>query len=165
LVGNGEEGYALTHPQDRILVYAHLLWPSNDYECHRSNNHSLARKKELTMRTINQTEVEQELAKHLNKWCLHLHNTTTTDVDAIMGETSYIDELMKAVPYLSKDQAWQLEYNGGLLIVCDSEEECNRMFRQTIGDDGPNDTNQYNGKCRVYALTISNQGVLMNENT
>ena len=110
------------------------------------------------MRILNSTEVEQEVAKALGKWCLHLH--------AGYGNDDYtIKELNKAVPYLTEDQARQLLFDGGFLVVCDSKEECERFYSQTVGDDGPTKTNPYDGLANVYALTISDHGVLMAENT
>ena len=35
----------------------------------------------------------------------------------------------------------------------------------TVGDDGPTKDNSYTGMARVYAVTISNKGELLTENT
>lgn|ERR1017187_3897350 len=120
------------------------------------------------MRILNSTEVEQEVAKALGKWCLHLHagyGNDDTDELANNGCVYTIKELNKAVPYLTEDQARQLLFDGGFLVVCDNKEECERFYSQTVGDDGPTKTNPYNGLANVYALTISDHGVLMAENT
>jgi len=38
-------------------------------------------------------------------------------------------------------------------------------YYRTVGDDGPTKLNDYNGPCRIYALTCDPFGQLLNENT
>lgn len=73
------------------------------------------------------------------------------------------DELRKAAPYLFDGDQFkfpQLLMDGSGYVVCDSEEEMERLYDLTVGDDGPTATNPYNGPARIYALTSSG-----NENT
>jgi hypothetical protein len=73
-------------------------------------------------------------------------------------------EILKAAPYLTYNDSQAL-VDGEAVIICDSVEEQNRLYWQTVGDDGPTDTNPYDGKARVYALTIDKTGQTLNENT
>lgn len=76
-----------------------------------------------------------------------------------------LDEVLKAAPYLSVSDDAQIIADGCGVILCDSKEEAERIFYQTVGDDGPTETNPYNGPARVYAMTCSDGGMLLNENT
>lgn len=74
------------------------------------------------------------------------------------------EEIYLAAPYLADAEGHarflQIMVDGHGYIVCDSEEECERLFGLTVGDDGPTPTNPYNGTARVYAATSTG-----NENT
>lgn len=72
-------------------------------------------------------------------------------------------ELDKAAPWLSDFAPYS--YDGCAIVVCDSVKEMNNLYSQTIGDDGPTHLNNYNGRARVYAMTIDENGLGMNENT
>lgn len=78
-----------------------------------------------------------------------------------------LGEICKAAPYLSADQAFELSSagTGDACLFFDSEEECERAFWSTVGDDGPTKTNPYNGPARVFACTCGPDGVLRHENT
>jgi hypothetical protein len=76
---------------------------------------------------------------------------------------NYWEEAIKAAPYLSMDDTTILVNQTGILVF-DSEEEMNIAFWQTIGDNGPTETNSYNGPIKIYATTCVN-GEFMNENT
>jgi hypothetical protein len=97
-----------------------------------------------------------QLAKLLNKWII-----------AISLNDDFIpyEEYIKAAPYLASDEACQVVADGNGIIICDSEEECEKLFDLTVGDDGPTKSNSYNGPARVYALTISPNGEFVDENT
>lgn len=75
-----------------------------------------------------------------------------------------VSELHKAAPYLA-DADPQVFVDGQAFIVCDDWAECERLYGQTVGDDGPTATNSYDGPARVSALTIDAAGVLHSENT
>ena len=55
--------------------------------------------------------------------------------------------------------------DGHVLVLFDTAAERDAAYRNTVGDDGPTATNSYSGPCRIYALTISPAGELLNENT
>jgi hypothetical protein len=75
------------------------------------------------------------------------------------------EELLKAAPYLDPIEHSQVLYDGCGFIICEDEEELNKLFDQTVGDEGPTDTNPYKGPARVYALIINAKGETENENT
>ena len=70
-------------------------------------------------------------------------------------------EIIKAAPFLDED--FVLHHDKGV-IVCDSEEEMERIFNSTVGD-GPTELNPYKGPGNVYALTCNAKGEWENENT
>lgn len=75
------------------------------------------------------------------------------------------EEVRKAAPYLSEDQALRVATGGCAYLLFDSEEECYAAYDATVGDDGPTKANPYNGPVRVYALTCGPDGQTRNENT
>jgi len=74
-------------------------------------------------------------------------------------------DLEKAMPYFDWQKHGQIFVDGCGYFLFDNEEECEEAFWSTVGDDGPTETNSYNGPVRVYALTCSPDGQLCNENT
>lgn len=101
------------------------------------------------------------LCKFKKKWGLYLAVPANWD-DVVPSRQN---ELQKAVPYLNRDQVFELLLQGSVYLFCDSEEECYRYYEQTVGDDGPTETNPYDGPVRVYALTCDPNGELQAENT
>lgn len=91
---------------------------------------------------------------------------------------SFIDSdgRLLAAPYLNiHDEHSQLFADGHGIVICESEEELNKLYELTYGDDGLTERGRttrerygyplYKGKYRVYALTISKDGELGAENT
>ncbi len=74
-------------------------------------------------------------------------------------------DITLAVPFLTAPKYGQAMVDGQAFILCDSEEECQQLYDQVVGDDGPTKINPYNGPIRAYALTVSPDGEFMNENT
>jgi hypothetical protein len=113
------------------------------------------------MRVLDSTAAASELAKALNKPVLYLSmvgaNFNFEDFDK--------DGRFLPAPFLTTMTHGQVLADEHTFIVCDSEEEMEDLFWQTVGDDGPTPTNSYNGPCRVYALTINAKGEMRNENT
>ena len=95
-----------------------------------------------------------EYARLAKKWCICISWDTDNN----------IDELFKAAPYLNLNHL-QIISDGQALLTFDSEDEMWVFYNQTVGDDGPTKSNPYAGPCRVYALTISPDGIFQNENT
>lgn len=60
---------------------------------------------------------------------------------------------------------YQAYADGHMFILCDSKKECCHLYNQVVGDDGPTDSNKYDGPCRVYCLTINSNGEMESENT
>jgi hypothetical protein len=80
-------------------------------------------------------------------------------------EHGNLAEVIEAAPYLDSYEDHQIFIDGHGWILFDSEEEMLDCYDKTVGDDGPALLNPYNGKVRVYAVTCSPKGELMNENT
>jgi hypothetical protein len=108
------------------------------------------------MKVLSGIELAQTVAKSLKKPVLFLGLTQVDGVDYA--------EILKAVPYLTFEHL-QVLSEGEAVIVCDSVKEQQRLYWQTVGDDGPTKINKYNGPARVYALTINAKGEVLNENT
>lgn len=107
------------------------------------------------MMVLTMLDIIENYAKNNKKWCLYLSTNDTTE----------LKELNKAVPFLSNEDCINLYFNQKMVIFFDNEQEMEDTFDLVIGDDGPTATNSYKGKARVYALTISNKGELLDENT
>ena len=75
------------------------------------------------------------------------------------------DELFKAAPYLDLYEHIQVITDGVGYLLFDNKDECTQYYDQTIGADGPTQSNQYDGPQRVYALTCGPDGQTLNENT
>lgn len=76
------------------------------------------------------------------------------------------EEILKAAPWASESTSlWNLTVEDGVYLIFSSEKEMRAVYEQTVGDDGPTETNPYNGPARVYALTCDPEGNNLNENT
>ena len=106
------------------------------------------------MEKLSGFDVEMRLCKAEGKWGMII----TFDPD--FGW----DEIRKAAPFLDEYDL-QIYLDGAGFFLFDSQEECEEHYDMVVGDDGPTRLNDYNGQCRVYALTISSDGQPMNENT
>lgn len=110
------------------------------------------------MQVLSAIEAAETLSKASGKWVLYISF-------CVDEETWIKTDLFEAAPYLNFREHLQILADGQGFIVCDSQEECEALFQQTVGDDGPTDANPYDGPMRVYALTISPTRGLCNENT
>jgi hypothetical protein len=81
------------------------------------------------------------------------------------GWVEDFNKVIRAAPYLDCEKDVQILSDGEGIILCDTKEEMDSIYNQTVGDDGPTTLNKYKGKANVYALTCSPKGELMNENT
>lgn len=113
-----------------------------------------------TMEKLNITELMQGYAAAAKKWCLLI---------SISKDETSVDEAYKAAPYLKKYNVYEMLdiilTNHPTILSFDTEEEMLDAFHQTVGDEGPTETNSYSGPANVYALTCSNKGELLSENT
>ena len=80
-------------------------------------------------------------------------------------EWERFDLVPQAAPMLNFEEHGQALLDGHCLLVCDSAEERDRLYGQIVGDDGPTESNPYDGPVRVYALTFDDTGQMLNENT
>lgn len=84
-----------------------------------------------------------------------------------------MDDVTLAAPYLAlgfqggafDSSICQIQVDGYGILLFETEDEVNRYYDMTVGDDGPTQSNPYNGPVRIYALTCSDRGILMRENT
>jgi len=105
---------------------------------------------------LNIHDAFQALCKATKKW----------GVAISFGDVEDYADVEKAAPYLTLEDDFQIIISDGRgIILCDTEEEMNSIFHQTVGDDGPTELNSYNGPVRVYALTCSPDGKMLTENT
>ena len=100
---------------------------------------------------LNQHEVFKRLCAATGKHGLYVS----------WSETHFFGETIKAAPYLDRD----IVFDGQCVILCDTKEERDNLYDQTVGDDGPTEMNSYNGPARVYVLTCDSHGNLLTENT
>jgi hypothetical protein len=112
------------------------------------------------MKAMSTHEVFQALCRATGKWGLYISFDRYWE-----NEDCIVDDLVKAAPYLAFPADGQVIMEGQGIILCDTEEERDRLFDQTVGDEGPTKLNPYNGPARVYALTCNPDGQLGNENT
>ena len=108
------------------------------------------------MEILSQVEVAQRLCAALKKPGLYISFFVPDGVD--------VGDIVKAAPYLSFERDMQVTTDGQAVILCDSDEERDALYEQTVGDDGST-VNGYDGPLRVYALTIDARGNTLNENT
>lgn len=109
------------------------------------------------MKILNHADTLEALAKVTGKPCMYLNLR--------FWEGAPLEEIVKAAPYLSLHDDCQAILDGCAFIVCDSYEEMQKLYDQTVGDDGPTKSNSYDGPIRIYALTCNAQGQTENENT
>lgn len=78
-----------------------------------------------------------------------------------------IKELLKAAPYLDLNNGKHLQcmLDESCILLFDTEEEAYKHFNLTVGDEGPTETNPYNGPFKVYAALCNPQGDIQDENT
>ena len=108
------------------------------------------------------------LCKSTNKWGLYISFNWPLDEE---GKSDFdLFEISKAAPYIdltieNKTPDMQMVFDEQGFILCDSEEEMQSLYDQTVGDDGPTKLNSYDGPARVFALTCDPNGNLLGENT
>lgn len=111
------------------------------------------------------SEILPILCKARGKWgmfCLW-----SGEVDASVANTiaDAISEIRQAAPWLSHEAATALWVDDERYFFFATEQAMCAAYAATVGDDGPTPTNPYDGPIRIYALTCSPVGELLNENT
>ena len=119
------------------------------------------------MNIITETsQITQAIAKANEKWVLYILFSVEYGEDTLAEQA----ELEKAAPYLKTLRETDypayhhLRSEGRAWFVFDTELECYGYFHQTVGDNGPTNINDYNGSCKVFAMTCDPFGELQNEN-
>lgn len=121
----------------------------------------------MAYRFIDRTQAARELCKAHGKWGLYISfpDLGAAEWDDFKRAAPYFNIAWGENPPQDDNNAGQCLFEGTAIILCDTEEEMNDLYDQTVGDDGPTEKNSYNGPMRVYALTISPEGEFRNENT
>jgi hypothetical protein len=109
--------------------------------------------------------MQSHLAKALKKWVLYVGPVYHAEGFEQYEERYDFQEARKALGNLDKQENLGTICIDGATVICDSEEECDRLYNNIVGDDGPTKTNSYNGPYKAYALTFDPSGRAMNENT
>ena len=120
------------------------------------------------MEALTSTNIFERLCKAEQKWGLYISiGSLTEDVSNLLQSPSVIHETVQACPILD----WNIHEHAQIILdgegwfLFDTQEECEKAFWSTVGDDGPTLSNLYDGPMRVYALTCGPDGQLRNENT
>ncbi len=108
------------------------------------------------MQVLNSFDTLQVLCKSTCKWGMYISFFVPEHEE---------DEAELAAPYLNLEKHMQIIIDGNGYLLFDTKEEMEEKFWMTVGDDGPTETNKYDGGTRVYALTCGPDGQLLNENT
>lgn len=113
------------------------------------------------MQVLDQITTLELLCKSRSQWgvLISWHNLSKIPVE------HFYDELLKAAPYLNFNKHGQAIIEDQAYLLFDTEEEMMLHYNQTVGDDGPTETNSYDGPLRVYAITCDPMGQLGYENT
>lgn len=112
------------------------------------------------MKLLSHTEFLEEFCRATGKFAMYVNCYDMNGEDP--GMVTPMEEFIKAAPYLKKN--YQILADGSGYLVFDTEEEMNKHYRLTVGNDGPTKQNPYQGPARVYALTCGPAGTV-NENT
>lgn len=106
------------------------------------------------LKVITKIELVSQYANAANKFCIYI---STTEKDSV-------DEIQMAVPFLSAGNCFLL-LNDFLVLTFDTEKEMEEHFDKIICDIPSPLEMEFGGKALVYALTISNKGEFLDENT
>jgi hypothetical protein len=113
------------------------------------------------MSVLHKTEMLETVCKESRRWGMYIGIHIP---DGIPDPDGFA-EVLKAASFLDFDLDSQVIADEEGWILFDSQEEMERAFELCVGDDGPTSLNSYNGPVRIFALTCSNKGELLNENT
>ena len=113
------------------------------------------------MNKLTITDLVQKYCRLAGKWAVVLFPDQAEDF--------LFEEIKKAVPFLKinpqeGDDDIQAIVDGVMIVLCDTERECNLIFEQIKGNDKP-ENNDYDGPCHVYAWICNTDGEVLNENT
>ena len=111
------------------------------------------------MQILTKIQTLQRLAKECGKYAMYISLSHST--------INYVPwhENFNPVPFLRPDGHEQIFCDGCAFLLFDSEDEMDKYFDQVVGDDGPTESNNYDGPHRGFAVTCDPEGTLLNENT
>lgn len=97
------------------------------------------------------------------RWGLHLSFPACED-----AESEPAQAVLSAAPIL-KELTYSYKFSvlldGKALLLFDDKQSATAAFGAVVGDDGPTETNPYDGPGRVYALLCDPNGNCITENT
>lgn len=107
------------------------------------------------------------ICKQESKWGVYLSwNVDYDDKTAFEEWSKNISPILgKVLENMGPYDDFYLFCAGFLMCLYDTNKEMYRTYFSVVGDDGPTAYNKYNGNFRIYALTCSNEGMLLIENT
>ena len=114
-------------------------------------------------KALSYTEIFELLCKSTNKWGLSLSFDWVWLEPTVDDVLSEIEKATNGRLVMYNDT--QCIMDGYAVFLFDSEDEMLEAYEDIVGDDGPTARNSYDGPVRIYALTCSNEGVTLNENT
>lgn len=109
------------------------------------------------MKVLTHIDLFSDYCRLVKRWGIYLSFSSTPEWEFL--------EMIKSAPFLSIREHTQALCDGEAFVLCDSEQECQHLYDQVVGDDGPTALNPYSGTARTYALTIGPDGEIRNENT
>jgi len=108
------------------------------------------------MKPLSTSDVLMVLCKATAKWGLYIkYNGPEYDFNAMLGAASFLDV----------DRDYQVLAEGRAIVLFNTERAMRIAYKKVVGDDGPTKLNAYTGPGNWYALTCSNTGKLLTENT
>ena len=115
------------------------------------------------------------LAKAKDKWCVYLEPGLTLDDIRHNGhrvgmtikdiDDMYEAALKEACPWSTTWLETEFMLNDRAFVLFDTEAEARTAFAAVVGDNGPTETNSYDGIHRVYAMLVSPEVGFLTENT
>lgn len=112
----------------------------------------------------NYGDILAALCKVQGRWGLYLE---PGDKLEDLRDKEFDEAFKLAAPWVPDDCWVQTEVmlNGRAFVLFDTKAEATAAFECTVGDDGPTETNAYDGPYKVYALLASPEKGALDENT
>lgn len=116
---------------------------------------------------LDMPELMEKFCKVTNRYGMYIRIHVPRDqltYKVVVYRDEEHQEICAAAPYLQHDECAQIISDQQGVLLFTTEEELDRHYQMTVGDDGPTELNSYNGPVSIYALTCGPEG-LRNENT
>jgi hypothetical protein len=116
------------------------------------------------MQKMTMRQARQALCRATGRWGLYVSGLCS-EMGGEEPVPDWLERLKKSCPFLDPDPTsegsdWQAIYDGEIFVLCDSREECDKLFYSLISDDDPSPDGP-----SLYGLTITPEGEFCNENT